>query len=207
MKNNKNGFTLAELLVAAALFMLLGGALLTVVSMALRSWRDADVRVNNQQNVRLIQDAIVSELRQAIPDSDPGGLNPPTGYLSVTPAISPTGVIFPNTNTPLGNYVEFTEPNPAVYDPSSVGFNPATPSNYRRIKYYLQSGYLKRDSTEYDSNGTPLNQKTTNIAQINTGTITLEVARLGTKLYQVKFTVQQGNQVFMLVQKVFVPAE
>jgi prepilin-type N-terminal cleavage/methylation domain-containing protein len=204
-KRNK-GFSLPELLVALVVFMLLSTSLVCAVSLGLRYWMGVIDRVNTQQSTQTACNAIASELKQAIVDPDPGtNGNPATGYMSVVPAIAASGILYPNANTVSTNYVDFTEPNPLLYDPSSAFFSATNPSNYRRVKYYLLNNTIYRNVKTYTSSGIEASNSTAPLVQSTTGVLTLTaVYSSPTSLRLIIFS-REGNASRTLSTNIYLP--
>lgn len=136
-RTNFRGLTLAEVLVSLFLIGIFGLVAVGSLQMALRQWGSVAQKVNAAQNARFITSTIANELRQAIPWADPT-----RGYMSITPAVAPTGVLTPNANAPNSAQVVFTEPHPTTtggaWDPMQSGWSSTSASNYRTITYRVQ---------------------------------------------------------------------
>jgi len=206
---SSSGMVLSELMVALVIFLLFSGSLLAIVTLGMRYWGKANANVLAQQNARLAAEAIVSEMKQAIPNPDPGGVGrTPTGYLAITPALEPTGVLYPNYNQPSLDYVEFTEPNPVNYDRASSGFVPEDPSNYQRIRYYVSGKKLYRDITRYDSNGISLGTSTSPLAAASgEGTLSMEVDCLAARLFRITIRATEKGKSFQYSSQIFIASE
>jgi len=203
---NNRAFSLPELLVALVVFMLLSTSLVCAVSLGLRYWLKVIDRVNAQQNTLTACNVLANEMKQAIVDPDPGtGGNAPTGYRDVTPAVAASGVLYPNANQASTGYVEFTEPNPTTYDPSSASFSATDPSNYRRIKFYVQNNTLYRNEKTYSSDGAPASTTTNPIVQSVEGTLTLTVVYTSPTSFRLLLFNREGDASRTLTMQVYLP--
>jgi|GEM_PF-1706027 len=207
MKRTNGGFTLAELMVVSVLFLLVSSSIMGVLILALSCWEKADASVAAQQNARLAASIIIADLKQAVINQDPGhGTNPATGYRSISPAVPPTGVLFPNLNQLSRAYLIFNEPNFSAYDPSGATWDPQDPSNYQKVKYYVSSGTLLRQVTKYDSSSQVTSTREDPIAAVNDGSITLTVNYLGTNLFYVEVRAVEKSTSSSSSSKVYIPA-
>ncbi len=60
-----SGFTLVELLVTAIILVFLFSVVFAVMQSGIRSWQRGEAQVDRQQNVRIMMDRLVREVRQA----------------------------------------------------------------------------------------------------------------------------------------------
>ncbi|MCL5774555.1 MAG: type II secretion system GspH family protein [Firmicutes bacterium] len=201
---NKKGITLSELLVTSVIFLIFTASLMALISMGTGYWKGVDKAINAQEVVYSSIGIIASEMRQGLPDPDPGTGHSPTGYFSIAPPVSPTAILYPNANSQSGNYVEFTEPNNAVYNLSSISFNANDPSNYQRVKYYVNGSVLYRDATTYDSGGNPTGPVTTPIVDAGNGSISVAASYISTNIYSITVTSVQDTKSYNLTYKVFI---
>ncbi|MFH0801527.1 MAG: prepilin-type N-terminal cleavage/methylation domain-containing protein [bacterium] len=207
MKKRNGGFTLAELMVVSVLFLLVSSSIMGVLILALSCWEKADASVAAQQNSRLAVSIITADLKQAVANQDPGhGTNPPTGYRAISPAVPPTGVLYPNMNQTSRAYIIFNEPYFSAYDPSGASWDPQDPSNYQKIKYYVSSGIILRQVTKYDSSSQIASTREDPIAAVNDGSITLTVDYLGPNLFNVKVSAVEKSNTSICSSKVYIPA-
>lgn len=66
MRKNK-GFTLIEMMVVLAIFLIIGTAMFATLHMGRKSWQMGDIQVEIQQEVRRGMSSMVKELRQSWP--------------------------------------------------------------------------------------------------------------------------------------------
>ncbi len=205
MRKVTKGFTLPEVLVSLAIFLLFILTMLGMLIMGMRYLNKADAQIVAQRTCRNILDTIVSELRQGVPNPDPGG----TGYLSVT--TNPTAVLYPNESTPTTNYILFTEPNYARFNPSDASFNRQNPDIYQRVKYYVQNNILYREEQTITGGNldTPV---VTPLAEAPNGEIQLSVTRVNDKTFDITVTVtvdkgQASEATYSDTAKVFIAVE
>lgn len=190
----QSGFTLAEVLITAVVFLLFSTVLFGLLINGLNYFKAADADFSAQTTCRNIMEIIVSELRQAVPNPDPGLANSPTGYLSIAPNAAPTAILYPNYLNKTGNYLIFTEPNHSNFDPSESSFSDMDPSNYQRIRYYVQNGNtLMREITKYDSNGSVASTESDQVAEVPNGEIVMEIEFVSTKKVELTVTVTEAK--------------
>lgn len=198
------GFTLAELLVTLTMFGILSLSILSTCVVANGYWLQGNQQTSSQGNARAIFQTILNELKQALPDPDPGGLNPATGYLSITPAVPPTGVLFPNVNASTGATLTFTEASTTNYTPFSAGWNPATASNYKKITYSVQGGNtLQRLETSYAANGSVASTRTDQVLQSKRGTLQLQSTYFASSFFNVSVTGNESGKIYSLTSDVY----
>ena len=199
---------LTELLVAVLIFMLFSTAMLATISMALQAYRDTDRQDRLQQAVQSVFNALSLELRQAIPDSDPGGTNPPTGYLSIVPLVAPTGVLAPNANQPNNSSIIFTEPNPNNYNPSLAGWNSASPINYQKVRYYIQGSQMLREIITYNANGSVATTQTDIVAELTSGgNLAISCVYQSPTLFTVTVNGNLGSDNYSLNSNIYLASE
>lgn len=196
--------TLSELLVTSVIFLIFTASLMALISMGTGYWKGVDKVINAQEVVYSSLGVIASEMRQGVPDPDPGTGHSPTGYMSISPYVGPTAILYPNSNNRSGNYVEFTEPNNSVYNLSSTSFSANDPSNYQRVKYYVSGSILYRDVTTYDSSGNPTGPVTTPIVDAGSGSVSMTAAYISTNSYSVTVTSVQDTKSYNLTYKVYI---
>lgn len=195
----RRGFTLVEMSVALCIFGLFALTALASLNLTLKHWRSVSARVEAASASRLVASTLGQELRQAVPNPAPGA----TGYLALTPAVDPTAVLVPNANSRLStNEVVFTEPNPAVYNPLSTSFNPADPSNYRRVRYYVANGAVRRQIWNLSSSGSASLQ--CDAALVAADEVRFDVSYLEPDLFEVAVSCTRGQNVSQLETKIFV---
>ncbi|MFP4497055.1 MAG: prepilin-type N-terminal cleavage/methylation domain-containing protein [Vulcanimicrobiota bacterium] len=190
-KYKKNGFTLAELLVAVATFTLLMLTLTSSFLLGVRYMKKTEAASNAQITARNISFAIVSELRQACPNPAAGN----TGYPSIYPSVDPTAILQPNANNHTSNYILFTEPDFSDYDPAAAGFNRFDPDIYQQVKYYVQDNVLYREVRKI-SGGNLQAPVTTPLAEPVNGTIQLQFNYITARTVEIIITVveNQGDE-------------
>ena len=155
----QRALTLVEMIIMLAMMVVFVSALFSAMIAGLRYWNDGRMRLIAQEALRESLDVMTTELRQAIPNPDPGtNGNPPTGFKAIYPVVDDTGILFPNFNQLTGNYLEFTEPDENYYIPSGATWDPETPNNYQKIKYYVNGNKLLRHVTLYTESGAVLKQ-------------------------------------------------
>lgn len=207
MKRTNGGFTLAELMVVCVLFLLFSSSIMGILILALSSWEKADASVAAQQNARLAASIVMADLKQAVINQDPGhGTNPPTGYRAISPAIPPTGVLYPNLNLPSTTYLIFNEPNFSTYDPSGTSWDPQNPSNYQKVKYYVSSGTLLRQVTKYDSSSRSTSTREDPIAAVSDGSLNLTINYLAANLFYVEVRAVEKSNSSSSSSNVYIPA-
>lgn len=167
---------MVEVLVAIAVFSVFTLFLTSAIIYSLRYINQVEAEISYQQAVRYSIETIVEELRQAIPNPDPGTAgNDPTGYKRISPSVGPTGVLYPNANSDNGTYLLFTEPNPDTYDPSESGFSKTSPEYYQQVKYYVQDNVLYRSQKRFDETGAVSSEETQPIVSVTPGSLSLQV--------------------------------
>ncbi|MCE1245188.1 MAG: hypothetical protein LWY06_00945 [Firmicutes bacterium] len=183
------GLSLVELIIMLAMLLVFIGTLFSAMIAGLRYWSDGRLRLRAQESLRECLDTMTTEMRQALPNPDPGvGTNTPTGYLSLSPAVDPTGVLFPNENTVSGDYVEFNEPLEAAYIPSNTGWTPELPTNYQKVRYFVSGGVLKRRVTKFNSSGAQSSQTEDNVVTLQDGSLSLKTTCLSPTYYEIEMT-------------------
>lgn len=200
-------FTLVELMVSLVVFMILTTSLVCSVAIGLRHWLNIIDRVNVGQNIATAINAISCEMKQSIINPDPGGTGrSATGYVSVSPAILPSGVIYPNSNQTTQSYVDFSEPS-ATYDPTASGFADTNPANYRRVKFYVDNNILYREQKTYTSAGVVESTVTTPVVKSVGGVMTLSVVYSSTTTYNLSIYNKEGNYSNTMTMKVYIPTQ
>jgi len=199
----RRGFSLTEMIIMLGMMIVFIGALFSALIAGLTYWKDGKLRLQTQEALRESLDTMTTELRQALPNPDPGtNGNPPTGYLGVTPAIDPTGILYPNENNPVGNYLEFTEPVESVYIPSGTGWSEENPDNYQKVRYYTNNGYLVRRVTRYNASGVQISEEDNNVVTLREGELTLEVTSISTSLVEIEMTATLNKFTYTIKTKV-----
>ncbi len=193
------GFTLVELTVAISVFGLFALTALASLQMTLEHWRSVSVRVDATSACRRVVSALGDELRQAVPNSAPG----PSGYLGLVPAVDPTAVLTPNANLRLAtNEVVFTQPDPASYNPLSASFDPVDPGNYRKVRYYVRDGEVRRQVWTLSGSGAASLQADALLVGVDAARI--DVAFLEPDLFSLAVSCTRGRNVAQLETRVFV---
>lgn len=196
------GFTLIDLLTTLAIFGVLSLSILSTVVITNGYWQNGNQQTTSQSNSRVGFQTILNELKQALPDPDRG--NPATGYLSIIPAVSPTGVLMPNANTTTSTTLIFTEPNTINYTPFVVGWNPANPSNYKRIQYTVSGGTnLQRTETTYNNNGSVAGTRTDQILASKNGTLQIQTRYITSNLFNLSVTATENGKTYVLSSNVY----
>ncbi len=187
------GFTLAELTVLLLIFSLFATTVLATLTLALRFWTHFNQELSAEQTARTAMDVITDELRQALPDTDPGGTNSATGYRSISPAVPPTGILQPNANATSSTQLIFTEPNTANFDPSSSGWVASAPSNFQRVRYYVLNNAVRREQIQYDSSGNVIADTDDMVVTASsTGSVSLSFGYLSADTLNVTVSANEG---------------
>lgn len=185
----KSGFTLPEALVTSFVFLILALTMLGTLMMGMRYSRKTNAQIAAQQTCRNAMGALTNELRQAAVNIAPGS----TGYLGITPAVSPTAVLYPNANvTQPADNILFTGINYAGWDPSDSAFNRSSPDNYKHIKYYVDGNILYRQEREI-SGGTLQNADDQPLAEARNGSISLSAKYLTPRQFEIEITVTEDK--------------
>ena len=203
-KNRKTqkAFSLTETIIILAMTVVFIGTLFSAMIAGLRYWTDGRLRLRAQESLRESLDTISMELRQAIPNPDPGtNGNPPTGYLSIS-GIEPTGILYPNPTTPETDYIEFTEPNEDNYNPSLQNWSEVQPQNYQKVKYFIENGILKRQVIKYNANGQVTSDETNNAVKLEDGTLSMTVNSSSPTLVTITMTAKLNKFSYTIFTKV-----
>ncbi|MCD4784230.1 MAG: hypothetical protein K8T10_10465 [Candidatus Eremiobacteraeota bacterium] len=199
----RKGLTLVEMIITLGMMIVFIGALFSAMIAGLTYWKDGRLRLQTQEALRESLDTMTTELRQALPNPDPGtNGNPPTGYLGITPEIDPSGILYPNENNSVGDYLEFTEPVVSVYIPSTTGWSEEQPDNYQKIRYYVNKEYLIRRVTRYNSSGVQVSEEDNNVVALREGEITMQVTSLSTSLVEIEMTATLSKFSYTIKTKV-----
>ncbi|MFH0803457.1 MAG: hypothetical protein V2A78_13875 [bacterium] len=183
MNKTRTGFTISEVMVAAVVFLLFSTSVISVLTLGMNYLQVGQVKILAQGNARAAADCITSELKQAI-------LNPNsvTGYPGISPAILPSAVLCPNSNTRTAGSITFTEPNPANYTPYTTGWNYENAANYQTVRYYVSNRTVYREMKRFDADGNQISITNDPIAQTPGGTITLSFTYVSSQLFTVTVT-------------------
>lgn len=172
-----------------AMMVLFVGTLFSAMIAGLSYWRDGRLRLQAQEALRESLDTMTTELRQAIPDPDPGiNGNPPTGYIAVDPDIDPTGFLYPNVHNAVGNYLEFTEPVETVYQPAGTSWAEEIPNNYQKIRYFIEGGVLKRRVTRFNADGTEADVTENSVVTLPGGELSMTVTFISPTFARIEMT-------------------
>lgn len=164
------------------------------LTLALQYWRQSNHRMLAEQNARVAMETVTSELRQAIVDPDPAG----SGYLSITPAVSPTGVLTPNANSPSAATLVFTEPS-SSYDATVSGFSDSNAANYQRVNYYIQTHTLHRQVITYANGGAVASVNDSVIVGASpSGTLSMSTLWQASNTVRIQITAQEERYSFTL---------
>ncbi|MCE1247324.1 MAG: hypothetical protein LWY06_11825 [Firmicutes bacterium] len=209
-KSNKTGFSLAEFMITLGLLMVLTASLFGTLTLSMRYYRQSNYSTDLQKAVRDSVEYMTDEIRQAVPDEDPGMLgNNPTGYKMITPAVSSNGIMYPNMNDKDTDYVMFTKPDYDYFDPGSSTWEPFDPRNYKRIRYYVKDiNKLIREVTTFKADGTVKDKTSDELAVVQDGTITLECTMFtpgSTPSYCIQVTVVRDDKSYSLKSGCLVP--
>lgn len=185
----QRAFSMIEVVIILAMMTVFIGALFSAMVAGLRYWKSGRLRLSAQEALRESLDTMNTELRQAIPNPDPGtGGNPATGYISVDPNIDPTGLLYPNVHNVTGDYVEFTEPNFNNYLPSGENWKPEIPNNYKKVRYFTEGGILKRRVTIYNLDGSVQNETEANAVSLPAGDLSMRSTFLSPTFLEIEMT-------------------
>jgi len=191
----QKAFTLVETIIILAMMTVFIGTLFSAMHAGLRYWRDGRLRLRAQNALRESLDAITIELRQAIPDPDPGtDGNPPTGYIAVDPDIDPTGLLYPNVHNIEGDYLEFTEPVETSFIPSQTGWSEEQPDNYQKIRYFIENGILKRRVTLFTANGVIQSETENNLVSLQGGELSMKAKYISPTFLEIEMTAQISKE-------------
>lgn len=197
MKGGARAFTLSEICVVVVLFALFSTTALASLNLSLAQWGYVARRINATSSARFAMSTMVNELRQALPN--PTSL----GYRSLTPAVSPTGVLKPNANARTSTELVFTEVDPDAYNPAASGFDSGNPALYRRVRYYVQGGTtLRREMTTYTSGGSVASTRDDLVARAQA--LSLSVTWQAADLFDLAVSVTEGNVVVTLNTRAFI---
>lgn len=182
----QKGFSLSEFMIALFLFSILSSSLAGTIIIGMRYYQKSNLGTEAQMFTRNAIEFISNEIRQAVPNPDPGlNGNTPTGYKAVSPSIDPTGVLYPNVNEISTDYVVFTIPDYDYYDPSDEDWFSQDPRNYKKVKYAVYNqNELIRETTTYNSDGSINTRTQLSILTFSEGVIELSC----------KYTREYGNQ-------------
>ncbi|MHC9544000.1 MAG: type II secretion system protein [Vulcanimicrobiota bacterium] len=202
-KNAKHsGYTLPEILVSIVVFMLLTTSLVSTVTLGLRFWLGTVARNNVRQNTITACSVIGSELRQAIINSDST-----TGYSSITPAIKPSGVLYPNQNNTTLSYIYFTEPNYANFDPSDSIWDQLDAKNYSLIKFYVENNTLYREQITYNTGGSISSTAKNPVVQSTEGTLTLTATYSSPISFRISVYSKEGDKAGTVATQLYLPSQ
>ena len=199
----QKAFTLVETIIIMAMMIVFLGTLFSAMIAGLRYWTDGRLRLRAQEALRESLDTMTMELRQAIPNPDPGtNGNGSTGYLALSPAVDPTGIIFPNRNVQQTDYITFTEPNVQNYNPSVQNWSEVQPQNYHKVKYFIDNGVLKRQIISYNANGLVASDQTDNVVKLQDGSLSMQVNYLSETLVSIRMTATLNKFSYTIFTKV-----
>lgn len=186
-----------------AMMIVFLGTLFSAMIAGLRYWTDGRLRLRAQEALRESLDTITMEMRQAIPNPDPGtNGNSPTGYMAITPSVDPTGILSPNKNVQQSNYITFTEPNVQNYNPSAQNWSEVQPQNYLKVKYFIDNGILKRQIISYNANGTIVSDQTDNVVKLQDGSMSMQVNYVSETLVTIRMTATINKFSYTIFTKV-----
>lgn len=185
---SSRGFTLPEVLVTFTTFMVFSSALFGTLILGLKYMEKAEAELSAQSTCRNIISTISGELRQGTVNSDSGE----SGYQAVTPSIEASAVLYPNKNSVTTDYVLFTEPNFANFDPSESTFDRTNPDNYQQVRYFTENKTLYREIKTIQSGKLQDAQKDP-IAEVLNGEIELQVKYLTTNKFELTVHVTEDK--------------
>lgn len=190
-------FTLSELAVVVALFGLFSTTALASLNLTLGHWRAVSQKVDALAACRFVTSTLASELRQGIPN--PAGT---TGYRGLSPEVGPTAVLNPNAHSRTATEVVFTEPDPVRFDPLSSTFVAADPRCYRRVRYYVSDGAVRREVRTWTATGTVSTVVDAVLARVDGAA--LRVRYQAPDLFDLEVVCTRGRDVARLTTQVYV---
>lgn len=205
-RNNK-GFTLSEVMVTVATFLLLSLTILGILVTGLKYMARLETDIAAQNKVTDAIAIITDELRQGIPNS-----HSTTGYPSISPAVSSTAILMPNSNQKTADRLIFNVPN---YDGAGSGsqWNPSlgitilsNPAYFKRVRYYVENNrILYREVTTYNSSGNPDTPSREEVANVSDpeGFIRLNITWLKSDLVEIKVTCNEGYRDYVGTEKAY----
>lgn len=210
---NQGGFSLAEFLVALAMFLILTSSIFGTLVVGIRYYEKSTSGLEAKKSVRDVVSIVTSEMRHAVPNPAPGfSGNEPTGYRAVTPSIAPTGVLYPNAGSPETDFVLFTEPDFSHYDPDSPEWFTINPENFIQVKYFINNGNtLVREVTSFNTDGSFKNRTRDDVVIFEKGSLRLEASVSGSPgpypLYNIAVTAIDDEKTFSLSSKIAIPSQ
>jgi type II secretory pathway pseudopilin PulG len=172
MKNynlNRKGFTIPEVLTAMLTFVLLFTIIVSSFVLAMRYMTTTEKQVAANNICQGALEMIASELRQGVPNLDPGYGRTPSGYKAI-PGIGKTAVLMPNEKNKTSNEIIFTEPNFSKLSSMSLStfkFEKIYPYSFQRVRYYI--GTTGNDKGKLIRQANPIGDK----SQLLTGTTSI----------------------------------
>jgi prepilin-type N-terminal cleavage/methylation domain-containing protein len=189
---SQKGFTVPEVLVAISTFLILALLIGNSLLLGIKYVKQAEKKISDQIVCRGAIEIIVNDLRQGVPNLDPGNQNPPTGYQGIEPPVSTTtAVLMPNENDSTSKYIEFTKPNYEVIDASETGFDRMKPEMFRIIKYYCQDMVLYREMRTINQDGSINPPVIIPIAEVENGVFELTVEYINQRLFKINFSINK----------------
>jgi prepilin-type N-terminal cleavage/methylation domain-containing protein len=194
LSGQRKGFSMAEVLVSLVVFSLFSLGLVYSLTYGIRCFRKAEAAHNAHNTCISALEVILNDLNQAIPNPDPGRINTPTGYLSISPAVELTAFLIPNNNSKTSNKIKFNMPNFTNMD--IAGANPPVdklrPDLYRQVEYYTSNNALYRKITNIDAAGILSAETPLLIAEAGSkGSITLHAEFKSPKVIKVTLKVRE----------------
>ncbi|MBM3461994.1 MAG: hypothetical protein FJX76_07830 [Armatimonadetes bacterium] len=189
--NPRRGSTLAEVLAAAAIFMVFTTALSATLTLAMRFWRMGGDDVNLQASLRRGLQTMRSELGQAVV------------YQDITSSATPSAVLTPATGSTVITEVAFTEPA----DPNSPSLlitGSGSSSTYQKVSYYPSGNVLYRKVSTL-AGGNP---KTDAIMTLPSGTsLSMTATGLTANCVQVTLTAKATNAQYSVSTAIYATGE
>ena len=203
----QKGFSLPEVLVTIATFLVLSLTILGILTTGLRYMSRVETDIQAQNKVMDSIELITDELRQGIPNSHSG-----TGYGSIVPIVSSTAILMPNANQKSSTELIFNVPN---YDGAGSGtaWNPgvgitilSNPAYFKKVRFYVENNRtLYREVTTYNSAGnadSPIKAEVLSIDNPD-GYINLNLVWQKADLVQISITCNEGYREFTGTEKAY----
>jgi len=201
------GFTLSEVMVSIATFLVLSTTILGMVITSLRYLRSMEANINAQNYATQALDYMSAELRQGIPNFSS------RGFSSITPSVQSTSILMPNQNTKTSTTLEFNIPNfdgdgsGSQWDPTLGDTILTNPAYFKKIKYYVQNNKtLRRQVITYDSSGTASTLSDDDLINISNsdGSISITCTWESADLVDLQVSVSEGYRTFTAQSRVYI---
>jgi type II secretory pathway pseudopilin PulG len=194
-KINKSirGFSLPEVLVSLISFTLLTLMVMNSLMLGITFIKRAEKKGTDTIVCRAALDIMIDDIRLAVPNLDIGEVNSPTGFRKIDPPLPSTAILMPNQNSGQTNttYIEFTKPNYDIANAVPGTFDRWKPEMFRVIKYYCTGATLFREVTTISAAGVLSSPVATPIAEVDNGTIELQVRSICPRSAELKLTIKK----------------